>query len=340
MPDTLDMLATLPRVPEEDAEPDALDARLADADQPVVLRRIAARWPLVAAGGKGAAEVRRYLLAFARDRLFEVQIGRGGAERVFYDAHMALDFRIEKMSLAAALTMLEQSATLASPPLIYLPSINIHDYFDGLDRDNRLPLGARSSRAGIWIGGRTRIAAHNDISHNVAVAAVGRRRFTLFPPDQFANLYLGPLEHSPGGRPVSMVDFSAPDWQAHPRFRTALDEARVAELGPGDALFIPSGWYHHVEALDRFNILVNYWWSDEPRFLGHPEDALYHAIFAIRDLPGPKRDEWRALFDHYVFGADTSVAEHIPEQARGILAPLDARSAGQLRAYLLRRLTE
>jgi hypothetical protein len=126
----------------------------------------------------------------------------------------------------------------------------------------------------------------------------------------------------------------------HPHFRAALGAACVAELEPGDALFIPTGWYHHVDARDRFNILVNYWWNDDPRFLGHPEDALYHAILAIRDLPASSREHWRAMFDHYVFEASAAVAEHIPEPARGILAPLDARSAQQLRAYLLRRLTQ
>lgn len=334
------LMATLPRVPEEDVPWDALDSRLAGAEQPVVMRKIAAQWPLVAAGSDGADNVRRYLLAHARDRQFEMQVGRPGSERVFYDEQMALDFRVEKVSLAEAFALLEHEESGELPPLVYLPSIEIQAYFDGLDRDNRLPLGTRATRGGIWIGGRTRIAAHNDIAHNVAVAAVGRRRFILFPPAQFANLYLGPLEHSPGGRPVSMVDLADPDWETYPQFKSALAEARVAELEPGDALFIPSGWYHHVEALDRLNVLVNYWWNDEPRFLGHPEDALYHAILAIRDLPPSMREHWRAIFDHYVFAAGPSVAAHVPEAARGILAPLDARTAGQVRAYLSRRLSE
>ena len=340
MPDAAHLLESLPRIAEEDVQWDALDARLAGADRPVVMRDLAEHWPLVAAGREGAAEARRYLLARARDRLFEMQVGRPGIERVFYDEDMALDFRVEQAPLAAAFALLEQVETQDSPPLVYLPSIGIQAYFDGLDVDNCLPLGARATRDGIWIGGRTRIAAHNDISHNVAVAAVGRRRFILFPPSQFANLYLGPLDHSPGGRPVSMVDFATPDWDSHPRFRAALAEACVAELKPGDALFIPTGWYHHVEARDRFNVLVNYWWNDDPLFLGHPEDALYHAILAIRDLPPSRREHWRAMFDHYVFDACEGLAEHIPESARGILAPLDPRSAQQLRAYLLRRLTQ
>ena len=201
MSDAAPMLESLPRIAEEDVQWDALDARLAGADRPVVMRDLAEHWPLVAAGREGAAEARRYLLAHARDRLFEMQVGRPGTERVFYDQDMALDFRVEQVPLAAAFALLEQAETQDSPPLVYLPSIGIQAYFDGLDADNCLPLGGRATRDGIWIGGRTRIAAHNDISHNVAVAAVGRRRFTLFPPGQFANLYLGPLDTFAGRAP-------------------------------------------------------------------------------------------------------------------------------------------
>ena len=37
----------------------------------------------------------------------------------------------------------------------------------------------------------------------------------------------------------------------------ALAVAHEAELGPGDAIFIPMDWYHHVEALEPLNMLVN-----------------------------------------------------------------------------------
>ncbi len=136
-----------------------------------------------------------------------------------------------------------------------------------------------------------------------------------------------------------MVDFHRPDFAVFPRFKTALQHARVAHLEPGDAIFVPSLWWHHVEGLSPFNTLVNYWWRDAPAFLGKPEDALNHAILAIRDLPDADKVVWRALFDHYVFDNGADVTEHIPEEARGVLAPLTPETAGRIRAFLLRSLS-
>jgi len=85
---------------------------------------------------------------------------------------------------------------------------------------------------------------------------------------------------------------------------------------------------------------VNYWWRDQPRWLGQPQDALHHAILALRDLPDVQKDYWRALFDHYVFDADDSVTAHIPPGGRGVLDPLTPDSADRLRNFLLRQLAK
>jgi hypothetical protein len=335
-----DALADLPPVAEETLAPGDLDARLAGAREPFLVRGLARDWPLVQAGLKGAAAARAYLVAKARARQFPVNIGQpGGGERLFYDAAMGMNFRMAQGPLAAILDGIAANEDKPEAPAIYLSSIDMGDYFDGLREDNALMLGTRRPIESIWIGSRTRIAAHNDVPDNIAVCAVGRRRFTLFPPDAIGDLYIGPLENTPAGRPVSMVDFAAPDLAAHPRFAQALERAHVAELEPGDAVFIPSLWWHHVEGLAPFNALVNYWWRDAPAFLGKPEDALFHGILALRDLDPATKAEWQALFDRYVFASDPGVAAHLPEDARGILAPLTAETAGQIRARLLRGLS-
>jgi len=330
----------LARVAEEQVASSGLDARLKTAREPFVIRGLVADWPLVKAGLESSASARAYLLELRRDRAFTVNIGQPGAgERLFYDESMAMNFRTGRGSLDDIFAGIDANEGRPDAPAIYLSSVDVNDYFDGLHDANHVDLGEREPIESIWIGTRTRIAAHNDFPDNLACCAVGRRRFTLFPPDQFANLYVGPIDNTPAGRPVSMVDLHDPDFARFPHFREALKVARIAELEPGDAIFIPSMWWHHVEALEPFNVLVNYWWRDTARFLGQPQDALNHAILAIRDLPDDEKQLWRALFDFYVFGDPRAAAEHIPAGARGILAPLDAETAGRIRANLLRSLS-
>jgi hypothetical protein len=317
-----------------------LDAKLRAATGPFVVRGLAGDWPLVAAGRQSAKAARDYLLRHTRDTAFTASVGAPGSDgRLFYDDAMGMNFRTVTAKLPQIFAEIDKDEGRADAHPVYLGSIDMHQFFDGLHEANHVDLGERTPLASIWIGTPTRIAAHNDFPDNLAVVAGGRRRFTLFPPDQFRNLYLGPVDNTPAGRAVSMVDFHNPDFDAHPRFREALGVALTAELGPGDAIHIPSMWWHHVEGLDPFNILVNYWWRDTPRWLGQPQDALNLAMMAIRDLPPQEKAHWRALFDYYVFENGPEVTDHIPEHGRSILAPLTPESAGRIRAFLLRQLS-
>jgi hypothetical protein len=334
------IFAGLARIPEVAVrDPGALDAELRAATAPFVVRGLVKDWPLVEAGKRSAREARDYIVRRRRDRPFTVSVGQPGSDgRMFYDAAMGMNFRTMQAKLPEIFAKIDALGDEALP--IYLASIDLHEYFDGLHNANHVDLGDRVCLASIWMGTRTRIAAHNDIPDNLACVAVGRRRFTLFPHEQFRNLYLGPIDNTPAGRAISMVDFHAPDLDAHPRFTEALAHAQVAELEAGDALYIPAMWWHHVEGLDPFNVLVNYWWREAPRWLGQPQDALTHAILAIRELPEDQKAKWRDLFDYYVFDNGDNVVAHIPEEGRGVIAPLTPETAGRIRAFLLRQLSQ
>ena len=79
----------------------------------------------------------------------------------------------------------------------------------------------------------------------------------------------------------------------------------AALLEPGDAIFIPSMWWHHVEALAPLNLLVNHWWRDAPAHMDSPMNALMHALLSVRDLPPAQRQAWAGLFHHYWVGDNT-----------------------------------
>lgn len=336
------IFAGLQTVPEVTvADPAALDRLLRTATEPFIVRGLVADWPLVQAGRQSAAEARAYLLGHARDLPFTVSVGTAeSGGRLFYDDAMQMNFRMARAKLGDVFAQIEREDGAPDARPIYLASVDVHQFFDGLHAANHVDLGDRSPITSIWIGTRTRIAAHNDLPRNLACVAVGRRRFTLFPREQFRNLYLGPVDHTPAGRAVSMVDLHQPDDTRHPRFREALDHALVADLDAGDAVYIPSMWWHHVEGLAPFNVLVNYWWKDTPRWMGNPQDALNHAMLAIRDLPDDEKRHWRDMFDHYIFGDRAATTAHIPEGARSVLDPLTPESAGRIRAFLLRALSQ
>jgi len=175
----------------------------------------------------------------------------------------------------------------------------------------------------------------------VACCVAGRRRFTLFPPGQIANLYVGPIDHAPTGTPLSLVDFARPDLERFPRFGDALASAQAAELAPGDAIYIPPLWWHHVVSLEPFNMLVNYWWMRTAPGCAPPPsalDSLLHAVATLRALPAAQRRAWREIFEHYIFDTERDVAGHIPPERRSVLGPMTTEQQAQVRAFLARRL--
>jgi hypothetical protein len=320
-------------------------AELVEAQQPVVLEGLARDWPLAAAGREGPAQAADYLRQFAGVRpvtAFTGPPGIGG--RFHYDAQLTgLNFTAERVPFTAFLDTVLAHLSEAEPPSFYVGSTDLDIYLPGLRALNALALdhpvfGQEPPLVSIWIGNRTIAPAHYDMANNLACCVVGRRRFTLFPPEQVANLYPGPLERTPAGQVVTMVDFRAPDLDRYPRFREAMATARIAELAPGDVLFYPALWWHQVEALDAFNVMINYWWNPAPAYIDAPQTTLLHAMLSLRDRPEAEKRAWRALFDYYVFGPAGRAGEHLPDHARGALAPMDEMMARRLRAQWLNRL--
>lgn len=315
------------------------DAILAAAT-PLVLRGLVADWPLVGAARQSARAADAYLRRFYRDAtVLATHAPPAAAGRIAYNADFSgFNFTTQFVRFDQVLDALAAHRDDPAPPTLYVGSTTIDTCLPGLRADNALNFGSRDPLASIWVGNRTRVPAHYDVPDNLACVVAGRRRFTLFPPDQLPNLYVGPLDLTPAGQAVSLVDLAAPDLQRYPRFATALAQAQSAELAPGDALFIPSMWWHAVDGLDDFNVLINYWWRTQPDWMDTPHSALLLALLSVRDLPPAQRAAWRTLFHHYVFDSDGSEAAHLPPAARGPLAPLDELGARRLRAQLLNRL--
>ena len=318
-----------------------IDELLAQGE-PVVLRGIAREWELVNEGARSMQAAMDCLRRHDNGQPVTYSWGAPAIRgRPFYnDDFTQLNFEVRRGVLSQVLDEIASHAGDAAPPTYYVASLLIDTRLPTFRAHNDLGLAAQGIDAppSIWIGNRVTASCHYDAMNNIAVCATGRRRFTLFPPEQIHNLYPGPLDPTPGGQQVSVVDFDAPDFARYPRFRDALDAGQSAALEPGDAIFIPSLWWHHVQALEAFNVLVNTWWSSVPAYLPTPMHALYHAIWALRDRPEREKQAWREVFEHYVFGPSERAGEHLPPQAQGALAPMDDMLARQMRAMLISKL--
>lgn len=320
--------------------PDTIPPEVLASTEPLVLKGLAADWPITRLGLESPQKAADYLLQFYQDKPVTAAVGEPDTQgRVFYNEDFSgFNFQSYTVSLKELLKRVFQHADDPKPPMIYMASTMIDRWLPGFRQDNDLSIADTQPLASIWMGNKTRIAAHYDLPDNIACSVVGRRRFTLFPPDQLANLYPGPLDWAPGGQSISLVDFHNPDYELHPKFRQAVASAQVAELAPGDAIFIPSMWWHHVEGLEAFNVLVNYWWRQSPAFMGPPINALQHALMTVRDLPPEQKKVWQGLFEHYVFNDDAEAHAYIPEQGLGPLAHMDEAQVRKLRSLLLNKL--
>ena len=183
--------------------------------RPVVLRGQVADWPAVAAGRGGDRAMAEYLSGFGGARPLEVLIGAPEIEgRFFYadDSVTGFNFYRQHVQLGVLVAELLRLADgkVERPHALYANAATAPEHLPGWERANPLGLPV-DAPARLWIGNASRVATHYDTSINVACVVAGRRRFTLFPPEQLSNLYVGPLDNTMAGPPNSMVDPDAPD---------------------------------------------------------------------------------------------------------------------------------
>lgn len=314
-----------------DVDRTRFEAEIVPLCQPALLRGLVADWPAVQ-----AQSIAGYLRRFNLDRECDVLVGSpASGGRFFYgDDFGTMNFQQRGATLAALLDRLEAAAGEPQPPTLAAQALTIPQVLPGFAVANRLDLIDATVQPRMWIGNRAIVACHYDTMRNLACVVAGRRTFTLFPPDQVCNLYVGPFESTPAGTPISLVDFDAPDLDRFPDFPQAMAVAQVAEMAPGDALYIPYMWWHHVRALDALNLLVNYWWNDAADAALAPLDAFIHGLLALRDLPEEQRAAWRAMFEHFVFQANGDPVTHLPEASRGVLGGVTPAQARRMAAQL------
>ena len=318
---------------------------LFQSNQPIILRGLVSDWGLVKAGNVSPETAMDVLQSHNSGNPVGVYVAPPESKaRFFYnDDCSGFNYASQHRELSDIFSQIRDNQNNPNHPYLYMNSLTLDNCFPGLRDHNDLafdhPLFTHNKPLSkVWVGTESIAAAHYDVPSNLACCVLGKRRFTLFPPEQIHNLYPGPLEPTPGGQVITMVDLKNPDFERFPRVRQALDAAVVVDLEPGDAVYYPSMWWHQVEALSPFNIMINFWWLTAPAYMGNPIDIVMHAMLGLRDRPEAEKQAWREVFEYYVFGSPETPREYLPPSAQGALADLDDNMVRRLRALVKNKL--
>jgi hypothetical protein len=308
--------------------------------RPVVLRGLVADWPAVGAGRRSPGAFGAYLARFATDTPVEAFFGAPEIAGKYYYGSQPDGFNFERRRMrfvdaVAAVLEVDAAARRASA---YVGSVPTELCLPGFAAENLTAQLGAAVGPRIWLGTASNVSCHYDTLDNLACVAAGARRFTLYPPELIGSLYVGPIDNTMAGQPVSLAASSAPAEGSFPLFEAVRDQALVVELEPGDALYLPKLWWHQVEATAPFNALINYWWDASSLGPDAPYASLLLAMIAIAERPAGERAAWKAFFDHYVFRTAGHPLAHLPEEKHGLLGSLKSGNYGRIRARVMQML--
>lgn len=128
---------------------------------------------------------------------------------------------------------------------------------------------------------------HIDGRDGTLIQLKGKKRVSLFSPKENKNLYPFPIFNQKMPPNFSQPYIDNPDFEKFPRLENALKNRRTVVLDEGEALFIPVGWWHEIEALgDDYICSINRFWRVDPtwRMLQAPRASFFYVISRIAAL--------------------------------------------------------
>jgi hypothetical protein len=214
--------------------------------RPVVIRGLMDDWPAM----------KRWSVDYFRERFGErsVPVARATGPLGFFDPKRGVDYR--PMRVADYLDGLQ-----ADDPTTRYMLFPVHQALPELLDDVQRPEYCRDApwfRSRFWFAAPdTRGPLHRDLPENLYAQVSGRKRFVLVDWESKGLV----SAHAPwSGVPnYARVDAEQPDHARFPRFARAL--RHVAELEPGDVLYIPSLVWHQARSRD-LSISINLWWAN------------------------------------------------------------------------------
>ncbi len=320
-----------------DVDQDVFKRDIQPLAQPAILKGLVANWPAVDAAKRSDTALFDYLSADYKggDARFISQDAEQDGYYFYSSDYTGFNFTRKIAGLNTILRLIEQRKIDKQADRIAMQSAPVDDYFHSFSQQNVCRVLTETVKPRFWLGTDGLVNTHYDDAENIACVIAGHRQFTLFPPEQISNLYIGPLENTPGGAAVSLTKLENPDFVRFPKLKNALNYALQANLEPGDAIYIPALWWHHVKASSAVNMLVNYWQSGSIGGLTHPSglDAVLMGLVSLAKLPRVERQSWLAIFNYLVM-SEREEFDYMPEHLQGILSGSDKASEAKVYQWL------
>jgi len=223
----------------DDIDPQLFKKEFYDPGIPVVIRHLSKEWPAYRKWNWD------YLKELVGDRKVPLY------NNVKSDAYTTINTADDYKTFGEYIDMIRQG-----PAGWRIFLFNIFDHAPQLTKDftwpEHLMKGFVKKYPMLFTGGATSITHMHfdiDLSHIVHTQFAGRKRVLLFPFEEQHKIYRKPSEV------LSLADFShyhegngTPDYEKFPALRFA--QGYDLTLNHGDTLFMPAGYWHHMEYLD------------------------------------------------------------------------------------------
>lgn len=320
-----------------DLTPERFLSDVVQGCQPLILRGVISDWPVTRAASDSPRALMTYLAAFDTSAQVEAFFGDPAIAGKYYYGTGLKGFNFERrtMKFLDALQAIVAAIERPGERSVYVGSVPCRDCLPGFAAGNPMPLLAPATAPRIWLGTAANVSSHYDTFDNLACVFAGRRRFTLYAPELIGSLYVGPIDNTMAGAPVSLAASAPAGDERFPLFREVRDQAWVCELEAGDALYLPKLWWHQVQSTAACNGLINYWWDAFALGPDAPYTSMLLAMITIAERPPGERRAWKAFFDHYVFRSDGHPLSHLPAEQHGVLGPLKPDNYAKIRARIM-----
>lgn len=246
---------------------------------------------------------------------FELPVSHGGSfhlDEQGYETYRHCDvFRDDPEQIPASRFITEKLApTLADRSRGTLYMVGPVPSTEYMFRDLPMTADVDGKYAGrqLWLGSGGQIMnLHYDLHRNYIFMFEGVKRVAVFPHKNLKCFYPAPFDRTLAGPAQStLVQLLNYDRKKYPMFEQLFGDALITILRPGEILYIPPFWWHHVESFD-VNLSINIFSGDVPANL--PPlllDAFMEALAIFSDTPPRLRVLYQQLYAAYAFGTDVS----------------------------------